>query len=293
MKDTGTKQKKKRVRDMRRVRTISPMSIIVPYIMKNRIGSQNLVRDSVNTVKLDEYVKKMREENMPNLTLMHVLIAAYVRLVSERPALNRFIRGQRIFTRRPIEISLVIKKEMALESDDTVVKIILAPESTIEDVYRELNRVVEEYRAQPGGDFDKTARCLSYIPGLVLKFTIWLLNLLDYFGLIPKFLTKVSPFHCSFFLTSMGSLGIPPIFHHLYDFGTCPVFMSFGAKQRRYELDENGEVFKHQYIDLTFVTDERICDGFYFASSLRRYKSILKNPWQLDDPPEQVIEDID
>ena len=91
----------------------------------------------------------------------------------------------------------------------------------------------------------------------------------------------------------MGSLGIPPIYHHLYDFGSCPVFFSFGTKRRAYELDAQGIVKKKSYLDFTFVLDERICDGYYYASSLRLLKNIIKNPWQLDNPPETVMEDIE
>ena len=117
------------------------------------------------------------------------------------------------------------------------------------------------------------------------------LRFLDYFGLMPKAIAKVSPFHCSYFITSMGSLGIPPIYHHLYDFGSCPVFFSFGAKRRTYEIDNTGLVRRRQYMDFTFVLDERICDGYYYASALKLLKNILKNPWQLDEVP-TVIPDI-
>lgn len=283
----------KRKKDIRRVRTISPMSVIVPYIMKTRCTSQNMLTDRINIAEIERYVKEKQEQGLEHLTIMHVLIAAYVRLVSQRPALNRFIRGQRVYTRRSIEISLTIKKEMSLEAPDTVVKVLLTPEASIEDVYNALDNAVKSYRENPGGDFDNTAKYLSYIPGLFLRFTIGALRFMDYFGLIPKFLTNVSPFHCSFFITSMGSLGIPPIYHHLYDFGTCPVFCSFGAKQRKYETDKMGNVYQVRFIDFSFVTDERICDGFYFASSLKLYKNILKHPQQLDISPEEVIEDID
>lgn len=285
-------QKKKKEREFRRVRSVSPMTVIVPYIMKNRTGSQNMISDRINVHKLDKYIKEKQSAGFKNLNYMHVLIAAYIRLVSQRPALNRFIRGQRIYTRRNVEISLVIKKEMTLEAPDTVIKIKLSPDSTVDDVYRELDRAVEEYRANPGGAFDDTAKVLSFIPGLFLKFSIWLLQGMDYFGLLPGFLTNVSPFHCSYFITSMGSLGIPSIYHHLYDFGTCPVFCSFGTRQRVYEVNADGSVCQQKYVDVSFVTDERICDGYYFASSLRMLKSILRNPWVLDTPPEQVICDV-
>lgn len=267
------------------------MLMITSYIMKNRIGAQNMISERLKIRNVDKYLKEKQAEGYRNISYMHVLIAAYIRAVSQRPALNRFIRGQRIYTRRNVEIALTIKKEMDLDSPDTVVKVLLPPDATVIDVYEKLNSAVNDYRESPGGDFDNTARILSYIPGLILKFAIWFLNLLDYFGCLPRFLTGVSPFHCSFFITSMGSLGIPAIFHHLYDFGTCPVFCAFGTKRREYAVAEDGSVYQEKYIDVNFVLDERICDGYYYASSLKLIKSLIKNPWVLDAPPETVVAD--
>ena len=288
------KQKKaKKVKEFRRVKTVPPMQVVIPYIMVDRVGSQNFITDTVDIEKLEKYMKEKQAEGMTNISMMHVMIAAYVRLVSQRPQLNRFIRGQRIWTRRNVEISLTIKKEMLLESPDTVVKITVPPDATLKDVYEALNEKIVSYRENPGGDFDNTAKVLTYLPGLLFKFVVASLRFLDYFGLMPKFIAKVSPFHCSYFITSMGSLGIPPIYHHLYDFGTCPVFFAFGAKRRAYELDSEGQVKKKQYMDFTFVLDERICDGYYYASSLRLLKQIIRNPAQLDNPPEKVVEDME
>ena len=278
-------------KESRRVKTISPMSAVIPFIMVNRTGSQNFISDSVDIEKVEKYIKEKQLQGMQNLSMMHVMIAAYIRIVSQRPALNRFIRGQRVWTRKNVEVSLTIKKEMSLDSPDTVVKITLPPSATLEDVYTALNNEIVSYRANPGGDFDDTARAFTRLPGLIFKFAVASLRFLDYFGLMPKAIAKVSPFHCSYFITSMGSLGIPPIYHHLYDFGTCPVFFSFGAKRRSYEIDSNGIVKRRQYMDFTFVLDERICDGYYYASALKLLKNLLKNPWQLDEVPE-VIPDI-
>ncbi len=286
-------KKAKKVKEFRRVKTAPPMQVVIPYIMVDRVGSQNFITDTVDIEKLEKYMKEKQAEGMTNISMMHVMIAAYVRLVSQRPQLNRFIRGQRIWTRRNVEISLTIKKEMLLESPDTVVKITVPPDATLKDVYDALNEKIVGYRENPGGDFDNTAKVLTCLPGLLFKFTVASLRFLDYFGLMPKFIQKVSPFHCSYFITSMGSLGIPPIYHHLYDFGTCPVFFAFGAKRRVYEPDSEGQIKKKQYMDFTFVLDERICDGYYYASSLRLLKQIIRNPAQLDNPPEKVIEDID
>ncbi len=286
-------KKAKKQKEARKVKSLSPMAMIVPFIMKDRVGSSNYLSDNINVLKLEKYIKeKQSQDGLSNISMMHVLIAAYVRLVSQRPALNRFIRGQRVYTKRHIDVALTIKREMSLDSPDTVVKISLSPDATVYDVYEQLNKAIVSYRENPGGGFDSTAKWLSYIPSIILRGVIGFLTFLDYFGLIPKFLTNVSPFHSSMFITSMGSLGIPAIYHHLYDFGTCPVFIAFGAKQRKYEVNPDGSVYKHQFMELKFVLDERICDGYYYAKALRLLKSILNDPWKLDTPPEQVVEDI-
>ena len=139
---------------------------------------------------------------------------------------------------------------------------------------------------------DTAARVLMAFPAVILKFVVWFLKLLDYFGLLPKFLTKLSPFHGSLFITNMGSLGMPPVFHHLYEFGNLPVFIAMGAKRTEYVMNKNGEVEKKRYIDFTVVCDERICDGHYYATALKMFKKIIENPEQLLTPPENIVEDI-
>ena len=91
----------------------------------------------------------------------------------------------------------------------------------------------------------------------------------------------------------MGSLGIQPIYHHLYDFGNLPVFCSFGCKRRALELQEDGSVEARKYVDFKFVMDERIADGFYYAAFFKHYKRILQHPEVLDAPPEEILPDID
>ena len=275
-----------------RVRSIDPISIVSPYIMKNRIGSQNLLTDRIPTARVDKFIKAKQEEGMKNLSFMRVFVAAYIRAVSQRPALNRFIRGQKLYSRRDIELAITIKKEMSLESPDTVIKIMFSPTDTLQDVYEKMNKAIEGYRAEQDSGLDKLAKVISFIPGLLLRGTIGFLRFLDYFGLLPRFLTRFSPFHASIYITSMGSLGIPPVYHHLYDFGTVPIFCAFGAKQREFKVNADGSVFKYQYVDLTFSLDERIADGYYFASALKLLRGIMRNPDQLMAPPETVNYDI-
>ena len=279
--------------DGRLIRSTPAIDRISPYIMVNRTGANNLFSESVEITELEKYVRRKRQEGLQGFGISHVIIAAYVRTIAKYPALNRFVAGQKVYSRgEDIVLSMTVKKELALSSPDTVIKAHLNPHDTAEDVYRKFNVQVEEAKNTPlDSGMDNTAGLLSMIPGIVLKFVVWLLKTLDYFGLIPGFLLEISPFHGSAYFTSMASLGIPPVYHHLYDFGTIPVFCAFGRKRRVTETVD-GETVNRKYVDLKFNLDERICDGYYYASVIKHFARILKNPSVLDEPPAVVEEDI-
>lgn len=282
--------------DGRRIRSLPPMAQITMYFQWERNIASNFFAESIEITNIDRYIRQKRREGLIDFGITHVLLAAYVRGLAKYPQLNRFISGQRVYSRgEDIQYCMVIKKEMSTDSPDTSIKVHLTPRDTAEDVYRKLNAAVTSVKCtkELDSNFDNIAQYFNLIPGLLLKFTIWLLKFLDYFGLLPNFLMELSPFHGSLFFTSMGSLGIQPIYHHLYDFGNLPVFGSFGCKRRALEVQEDGSVVQRKYVDVKFVLDERICDGFYYATFFKYYKRLLRNPEILDQPPEEVVQDID
>jgi len=281
--------------DGRRIRSLSPMAQITAYFQWERNIASNLFEESFEITHIERYIRQKRREGLTDFGITHVLLAAYVRGVAKYPQLNRFISGQKVFSRGDdIQYCMVIKKEMNVNSPDTSIKVHLNPRDTAEDVYRKLNEAVEKVKSTQALDsnLDSLIMYFNLIPSIVLKFVVWLLKLLDYFGLLPKFLMELSPFHGSLFFTSMGSLGIPPIYHHLYDFGNLPVFGAFGCKRRALEVTEDGSVVQRKYIDVRFVLDERIVDGYYYATFFKYFKRLLAHPEVLDQPPEEVVQDV-
>ena len=282
--------------DGRKIRTLAPMAQITAYFQVERNTCSNFFEESFEISNIDRYIRQKRREGLTDFGITHVLLAAYVRGVARYPQLNRFINGQKVYSRgNDIQYCMVIKKEMTVESPDTSIKVHLTPYDTAVDVYNKLNAAVEKVKAtrELDSNLDGLIQYLNMIPSIVLKFVVWLLKLLDYFGMLPKFLLELSPFHGSLFFTSMGSLGIPPIYHHLYDFGNLPCFGAFGMKRRALEVQEDGTVVQKKYIDVKFVLDERICDGFYYATFFKYYRRLLAHPEVLDNPPEEVVADID
>lgn len=278
--------------DGRKIRSLDPLNTVSSYIMAKRNDACNLFEISIDIENIEKYIKKKRSEGLKGFGILHVMLSAYVKTVAKRPGINRFISGQKIFARNDIQIMLTIKKELKLDAQETVIKGIFSPSDSPEDIYNTFIKLVEDNKKEgDGNSLDSVARILNYIPGLFLKFAVWLLNLMDYFGLLPKFLLKVSPFHGSFFITSMGSLGIPAIYHHLYNFGNVPIFCSYSAKRNQYVLNKKGEPELRKFVDFKFTLDERICDGHYYASAIKMMNDYLKHPDKLDEPVE-VVPDI-
>ena len=280
--------------DGRKLKTVAAMSKFMPYIMAKRSDACNTYADSFEVTKTDEFIQQKRAEGKENFGILHVLIAAYVRAVSQRPGVNRYVSGQKIFARTQLAVVMTIKRKMSADSPDTCIKVKFYPTDTVDDVYDKFNAAVSANAVEgEENSFDVLNKVLCYIPGLLLRFTCQLLFFLDYFGWIPKSIVELSPFHGSMIITSMGSLGIKPIYHHIYDFGNLPLFLCYGVKRTVMEHNRKGELVKKKYVDFKAVTDERIVDGYYYASAFKLIKHYVENPALLNEPPKEVFDDID
>ena len=281
--------------DGRRLRSLSPISVVGTYIMPERNQANVFFPDKLEITELERYIRDKRAKGFEQFGMTEALLAAFVRTVSKYPGVNRFIAGERVYAREnDIQFCMTVKKEMTKESPDTVIKVHLRPGDSVEEVYRKFHATLNDAKKSMELDssLDGVTALFGMIPGVLLKFVVWLLKFLDYFGLLPRFILEVSPFHGSIFFTSMGSLGIPAVYHHLYNFGNLPLFLAFGRKYRVNELDDDGNTVVRKYMDYTFNVDERIVDGFYYATSIKFFHKLLLHPERLDDPDMEVNRDI-
>ena len=281
--------------DGRKIRSLSPISVVGTYIMPERNQANVFFPDKLEITELDKYIRAKRAEGFDQFGMTEALLAAYVRTLSKYPGINRFISGERVYAREDdIQFCMTVKKEMTKESPDTVIKVHLKPGDSVEEVYRKYHETVNDAKKSMELDssLDGITALFGMIPGVLLKFVVWLLKLLDYFGLLPRLILELSPFHGSIFFTSMGSLGIPAVYHHLYNFGNLPIFLAFGRKYRVNEPDDDGKIVSRKYIDYTFNVDERIVDGFYYATAIKYFHKLLLHPERLDEPDMEINGDI-
>ena len=274
-----------------RLRKADPFFRIIPHIMPTRNDAEVFFEERIYLEETHDLIRKLRKEGY-RVGFLHIAIAAAVRAISQRPKMNRFVVGKRTYARNEISVSLAVKKEMTERAEETTIKVKFEPTDTLYDVIEKVNQAVEQNKGEEkSNDTDKVARFFHILPQFVVSFMVWVIKWMDNHNLMPKSLIEVSPFHSSFFLTDLGSLGISPVYHHIYNFGTNSVFIAFGTRAKEQVVDSELNVSKRKAMDIRIVIDERIVDGFYFATSVKLVLRLMSHPQELLTPPKEVFVD--
>ncbi len=272
--------------DGTRLKNIDPMYNVAAHIMNKRTDAMNMITIDIPFEPMQEYLNKKRKEGI-TLSHMSLLISAYLRTAAEFPELNRFIVNSKAYARNEYAIAMVV---LSAGNHGTMSKMYFDIKDTVFDVHKKITDFVEENRESPENNgTEKMIKALLAVPG-VLRVGVGLFKLLDKFGLLPKKIIDVSPFHNSLVISNLISIRTNHIYHHCYEFGTTSVFITMG-NLREVPKRKGGEVVFERSLPLGVVMDERICSGVYFATAFRKLKKYLKNPELLEQPPEIIIED--
>ena len=279
--------------DGRIIRNLEPMQQIMPYIMKTRTDSMNMYEDTFDCTPLDAYIKEKAAQGI-EMNYMHLSIAALVRLIALRPQLNRFVMNGRIYARPKIWVSFVVHPTLHDGSVGTTIKLCFDGTEDIFEITEKVTAAIKKETTERTGEngIDKLLRFLmKAIPGPLIKFVVNTLMWMDKHNLLPKFIVELSPFHTSIFITNLKSLGINHVYHHVYNFGTTGLFFAMG-KEKNIPVMQRDNIKGQKHMGFGFVSDERFCDGLYFAMSLRQLRKIMLNPACLETPLVEVVQDV-
>lgn len=270
------------------LRHTDPMYRIAAHVMAKRSDSMNSITLDIPLEPMEAYIRQKKKEGRP-ISHMAIIMAAYNRMLTEYPALNRFIVNKRAYARNEIAIGMVVLK--AGQADHgTMSKIYLQPTDTIFDVEERIQKYVSENRVE--GDNNSTDALINKLvslPGL-LRVAVNVLVWADKHNLLPKAIIDASPFHVSMVFTNLASIRTNHIYHHCYDFGTTSMVVAAG-NTREVPRRKGGEIVHEKCLPLGVVMDERIASGSYFAIAFRRMKQYLKDPSLLETPPTEIKPD--
>lgn len=282
----GLFNREKRCYDGYLVKNLDPVVFMMPYIMPRRSDSEVKMDLRLDLEKVESFIKEQKKENIKDLTLYHMIFAVLVRATAVTPEINRFIAGSRIYQRKKVKVSMVVKKELTIDGKETTIFPTFELHDTLSEIVEKIKACTDEAFAETkdaSNAFDKLVGLLYSVPPFILRGVVGFLMYLDKHGKLPKTLVDLQPFHSGFFITNVGSIGLPVIYHHLYQFGTTSIFVTIGKKERVEIVDENGERKKKRVLPLKVVLDSRICDGFTYSLAFRTIKKCFDNPdWLLE-----------
>ena len=278
--------------DGRRIRNIDPTQLITSFLMPRRYDAMTMYEDSINCEVWDKYIKEKEAEGI-KIGYMHIFIAGVVRMLAMKPRLNRFVMNGKLYARPKVWVSFTIHPQLHIDSPDTVIKLCFEGTETILEIAEAINEAIrkETVLRTEENDIDKLARFFTSIPSGIMNVIAGVLKWMDRHNILPKSIIEFSPFHTSFFITNLKSLGINHVYHHISEFGTNGLFFAIG-KEKQVPVVEKGEVVIEKHMPFSLVSDERICDGLYYALALREFRKIVRNPAVLEKPLEQKTEDV-
>lgn len=283
-----------RRKDGRKIKTIDPIMRMTTHIMPTRNDAMVNSLITLDCKDIDEFINKRLDEGQ-KYTYMDILLCALVRMYAERPGMNRFVMDGLIYARNEISISFVVKKALKEGSDETTVKVKFKGTESLKEVHDMVQEIVLANKGDDASnDTDSMAKWLNRIPNWLTKYVVKILKHWDRRGWLPNSIRELSPFHCSCFLTNNKSISCPFVFHHIYNFGTCGLFVGLGKEDIEPVVADDGQTIRvGKVLKIGVTVDERICDGLYNSKSIKLVKKYLKNPELLETPLVEVARDID
>lgn len=263
------------------LKDLHPFMKIIPYIMEKRSDSQNFSKQIFPAESIDKYISEKKQSGY-SFSYMHVFIAAYVRLLAERPQLNRFVMNKQIYQRNKIYVSMAVKRSLRDDGEETTVKFEFTGKENIFEIAEIIDKnIAQALSYNESTDTDKLAEMVMSMPGFVKKTLVGILKAMDKYNLLPKSVIDASPFHTTLFFTYLKSIDTNYIYHHLYDFGTTGIFAALG-KTVKMPIVENDQVVIKKCCQIGYTMDERICDGVYYARSFKLLEKYFYNPQLLE-----------
>ena len=263
------------------------LQTVMGYLMPKRTDCEVYLNDSIDATELMAYLERRNAEHPDyKTTLFHCAVTGMARMVKERPLMNRFIQGYRMYERDEITISFVVKRRFADGAEESLMVLVPKDDDTLDSVSRRIVGNVRETRKSDHstGGVDALLDAFARLPRPVLIVAIRIIRWLDFWGINPKALTEGDPNYTTILASNLGSIKCPSVYHHLNNYGTNSIMITIGTLHKEEVILPDGTKAIRDMIDIGATLDERIADGFYFARSLKLVKHICSHPELLDRP---------
>ena len=264
--------------DGRKVKEADPMYFLIPYFLTKRYDSMNMITVDVPEEPMRRYMNQKRREGTP-ISHLALVITAYLRVLEEYPALNRFIGNKTIYEHIDKTVSMVVLRP---NGEDAMSKIYLEDTDDVFSIQKKITEYISDNRnVEEQNRLDVWMNRIVRMK-LLMSVFLGLVRFMDRHGLLPMALVKASPFHASLLISNLASIRTNHIYHHIYEFGSTSISITMGNMHEVPRHSKDGIVFD-RCIPLGVVMDERIATGHYFALAFNRFRQLLSKPELLEN----------
>ena len=254
---------------------VHPYRRLMAFVMRSRTESTVYLDADLRAEKLLEFLERHRARG---ITLTHLLVAAAGDALRAHPNLNRFVAGKRLYQRRGRHITFSMKRaKLDAASKVAVVKLELEANASLAATAQQVDQLIHHQRSGERTAADAEFGLLTRLPRPLLSAAVAGVRWLDHYNLLPRFFVAGDALYTSVFIANLGSLNMSAPYHHLYEWGNCPLFMGVGAIEERVVV-RNGEVTTAQVLPIRWSFDERIEDGLSARGGLEHLRRVLEDP---------------
>lgn len=260
---------------------------IMPFIMRSRTESSVYFEQTLDVSKTLDWLREWNASGAARAGVFNVVLYFLAQMLHERPRLNRFVAGRKIYDRDGVFLSFGAKKQLSDDAPLAMVKRRFEPTESFAAMTQSLYGMVTEARSDKKSAADTELDILTALPAPLLDLAIGAFRTLDGFGAVPDALTDGDPMYASAVVSNLGSLKMDAAFHHLYEHGNCPLFLAIGVVQPTPVAAEDGSVEVRPLMTLRWTFDERVEDGLYAGKSIKVLRERIEDPYTyLGDPTE-------
>jgi hypothetical protein len=277
-------------RDGRWIRDIDGFHVVMMNLFPNRTEAEVYSKEQFDVTEL---LKLVEERNAADPDLQtkafHVFVAAIAKTLWHRQTLNRFVAGRRMYQRHDLTFAFVVKRQFSDHAEELLLTMKVDGDTTLSDISRKILGETKEMRESGTSDVDGIINTFAKTPRFVQRIAMRAFRILDFYGMMPKFMTDGDTNYVSVLLSNLGSIKADAAYHHLNNYGTNSIMMTIGEIHKEQILSKEGLPVIRDVVNFGINVDERIADGFYFAKSMKIMRHIIEHPRMLEAPLKETI----
>jgi hypothetical protein len=265
------------------VASVHPVRRIMPFLMPTKNGAFVLFEQHVDAGPAGRFLEELNAGRPPErwVTVFHLVLRALGIVLTEFPRVNRFVAGSRLYQRDGVWLAFSAKQRLERDAPLFTAKLRFEPGEPLDDFAERVRGAVREGRSGRESATDREIRTFLRLPAPLLRLGVRAVRRLDAWGLLPASFSAGDPLYASAFVANLGSVGLDAAYHHLYEYGTTPIFVTLGRLHRAPLVRADGTLGIREVFTLRYTYDERIEDGFYAARALDRLQALLEEPARL------------